>query len=125
MDLRCPGRDSNAGLDSMVVECPSCRREVELFGDEQKLHCRCGQWVFREALPSCARWCKAAKRCLGEIGDFAQLLQDVQEAPDQKEQEERLRRLQEQIARARENCALPESEQQGKQSRPRPEGAAE
>ena len=87
MDLGgCPGRKTNARLDSIIVPCPSCQRELELFDDEQKAHCRCGQWVFREALPSCAMWCQAAQRCLGEVGNFAEMLQELQNAPDQSTQ---------------------------------------
>lgn len=113
MDNRCPGRmNSQAAVDSIEVPCPKCGREVEIFGDEQKVHCRCGQWVFREALPTCAQWCRAAKQCLGEVGGLASALQEAQEAPDRKEQERRLEKLRERIARARQKCDRPESKRE-------------
>ena len=73
MDLTCPGRKASAPKDSIVVACPSCGREVELFDDEPRVRCRCGQWVFRKALPSCVQWCAAAKLCLGEAGPLEQM----------------------------------------------------
>ena len=71
-----------------------------------------GQWVFREALPTCARWCRAAKQCLGEVGGLALALQEAEEAPDRKEQERRLAELQKRIAQARQKCERPESKRQ-------------
>ncbi len=110
MDNRCPGRrSSEAAIDSFEVPCPSCGREVEIFGDEQKVHCRCGQWVFREALPTCAKWCKAAQQCLGDVGGLSSALQEARNSPDQKEQERRLAHLRERIAQARQKCDEPES----------------
>jgi len=46
--------------------CPSCGKLVELFSDEQKRRCpHCGERVTREAVPTCATWCVAARQCLG------------------------------------------------------------
>lgn len=70
MQLRCPGRESTLKLDSTMIPCPGCGRLNEMFGDEQKVHCRCGAWVFRDVLPSCAQWCPAAAECFGEIEGF-------------------------------------------------------
>ncbi len=70
MAMHCPGRDSNTKLDSEEVPCPGCGRLNEMFGDEQRIHCRCGAWVFRDVLPSCAQWCPAAAECFGEIKGF-------------------------------------------------------
>ena len=77
MDFSCPGKRANASTDTIEVACPSCERPMEIFGDEQKVHCRCGQWIFREALPSCAMWCPEAQRCLGEVGGFAKMLPEA------------------------------------------------
>jgi len=68
MTLRCPGRRAAASLESTLVPCPRCGRTVEIFGDETRVHCRCGHWVAREARPSCAQWCSEAARCLGKTG---------------------------------------------------------
>ncbi|MCX7015107.1 MAG: DUF3786 domain-containing protein [Candidatus Sumerlaeota bacterium] len=68
MDLKCPGRMASSPKSSAVVACPSCGREVELFDDEPRVRCRCGQFVYRQALPSCVQWCASASLCLGEAG---------------------------------------------------------
>ncbi|HUT24296.1 MAG TPA: hypothetical protein VM492_08150 [Sumerlaeia bacterium] len=111
MELSCPGSKANASRETILVPCPSCAREMELFGDEPKARCRCGQWVFREALPSCAQWCPAAQQCLGEVGDLAELLQRAGEVPNFEEQQRRLRELRERIREAQSRCSLPESRQ--------------
>ena len=107
MALRCPGRTANVLVESTLVPCPECGRTVEIFGDEERVHCRCGHWVFREALPSCAQWCPEAERCFGSAGNPARLSKTA----DQKEQEERFRELQERIATALANCPQPQVKQ--------------
>jgi len=106
MELKCPGQDANKRLETQDVKCPACGREIEMFGDEQKYHCRCGQWVFREALPTCALWCPAAQRCLGEIGNLPEEMRAAQTAETQKEQERRLADLKRRIAKALRKCEI-------------------
>ena len=72
MEMSCPGRESRK-LDSRVVRCPRCGAHVEIFSDEQKVRCRCGELILREALPSCIQWCPAAERCLGEVIDIREI----------------------------------------------------
>ncbi len=72
MEMSCPGRDSRK-LDSQVVRCPECGAHVEIFSDEQKVRCRCGELILREALPSCIQWCPAAERCLGQVIDLREV----------------------------------------------------
>jgi len=62
---KCPGSFARK-LDSVLVVCPACGREVEIFTDEPKRTCRCGNVLRREAQPTCAEWCPAAAQCLGE-----------------------------------------------------------
>ena len=65
MRLRCPGL-SGQRLTSTVVPCPECGGEVEIFSDESKVPCpRCKAPVYKKAVPTCARWCKAAAECMG------------------------------------------------------------
>lgn len=104
-DLRCPGRAANASMDSILVPCPKCANSVEIFGDEIRVHCRCGQWVFREALPSCAHWCQEAEKCFGQIGDFRKALRASSNEDDLKAQEERLRDIQKQVSAALVKCS--------------------
>jgi Fe-S-cluster-containing dehydrogenase component len=42
---------------------------VELFSDEPKHRCRCGEIVRRETIPKCADWCPAAAQCFGDAAD--------------------------------------------------------
>ena len=63
---KCPGSTPNKSLDSIVVKCASCGADVELFSDEPKRRCRCGNIVRRDTTPRCADWCPAAALCLGE-----------------------------------------------------------
>lgn len=105
MDLKCPGRISNAPQETFIVACPSCKRRIEMFQDEPKVRCRCGQWVFQEVLPSCVKWCAAAAQCLGDTGNLAGKMQSAQAAQSQEEQEQRLCELRERIAEILRRCA--------------------
>jgi len=73
MFQKCPGQMAPRELDSVLVTCPSCGREVEFFTDEPKRRCRCGRLLTRESLPRCAEWCPAAAMCLGEAVDVRKL----------------------------------------------------
>ena len=108
MELRCPGRESNAKLDVSLITCPQCKSEVELFGDEIRVHCRCGHWVFREAVPSCAQWCKEASRCFGHIEGIPKAVKDSCAAEDLKLEEERFRELQALVLASLGKCSKPE-----------------
>ena len=108
-DLHCPGRTSAvAYLSSTVVNCPDCGGEVEIFGDEIKVRCRCGSYVFREALPSCAQWCKEAERCFGQAGDFPAALKNNADPDEIKKQEARFREIQACVIASLNRCGNPE-----------------
>ena len=107
MALHCPGRDTKAKLESALMACPGCGRMIEIFGDEQKVHCRCGQWVFRETLPSCAQWCESAVQCFGNIGSLSSAACGQGNAGSTEEQKERFKRLQARITNALASCPLP------------------
>ena len=119
MYLKCPGLSSGKGnLDSSLVECPGCGHEVEMFGDEFRVHCRCGKWVYSKALPSCFQWCDSAQQCLGTVDDFRPTLRKIQGAPDQERQKKRLEKLRRQIEDCLEGCADPQTRRKavGKQT---------
>ena len=62
----CPGRDFRK-LRVELHLCPKCKAEVEIFSDETRIRCRkCGEYVYRERMPSCIEWCASARQCLGE-----------------------------------------------------------
>ncbi len=66
MSLKCPGQDDRFLRVELYI-CPTCRAEVEIFSDETRVKCdECGEWVYREKLPSCIDWCATARECLGE-----------------------------------------------------------
>jgi hypothetical protein len=109
-ELHCPGRMSTTmSLSSALVACPGCGNTVEIFGDEVKVHCRCGQYVFQETLPSCAQWCKEAERCFGQVGSFPQALRDTCAPEDLRSQEQRFRELQTRVIMAVSKCPHPET----------------
>ena len=62
----CPGQDRRfRSVD--LYKCSKCGAEEEIFSDELKVKCPgCGDWIYREQLPSCIDWCAAARECLGE-----------------------------------------------------------
>lgn len=70
---KCPGQMTNRAIESVIVPCPDCGKLVEFFTDEVKRRCRCGKTLLRESLPSCASWCPAAARCLGQAVDLREL----------------------------------------------------
>jgi len=79
MPMECPGRRGTRNLDSLVLRCPKCGELVEMFNDEQKVRCRCGQTILREAIPSCIQWCPAAERCLGQVIDLREVQKRIAE----------------------------------------------
>ena len=98
---KCPGMFGRK-LDSVVVSCPACGREVEIFTDEPGRRCRCGRLLRREALPRCTDWCRAAPECLGETTDAQEprRLARIQDDPRSKECVEKIRQLVERKGRS-------------------------
>jgi len=68
---RCPGQDMRYWTpeDIFDVKCPFCGEEIEFWKDEPARLCRdCGNEVRNPRINlGCAKWCKSAKECLGEI----------------------------------------------------------
>jgi hypothetical protein len=96
----CPGRRS-VSVSSVEVICPDCGAHLEMFSDEVKARCRCGKTILREALPSCAMWCPAAKRCLGEVIDLRQVLERVESARRESECDDYVKEIATKIRHAR------------------------
>ena len=85
---KCPGSATNKSLDSTVVKCASCGVDVELFSDEPKRRCHCGNTVRRDTAPRCADWCPAAAQCLGlaaDAGSFEKRRDEIRSNPQAKE----------------------------------------
>lgn len=85
----------------MLVACPDCGREVEIFTDEPKRRCRCGTIVRREALPRCADWCPAAPQCLGDRLDVEEWQQRLARARNDPHAREYVAGIQRLLARRR------------------------
>jgi len=66
MIFKCPGQD-NRNLKTEVLRCLDCGYSIEIFSDEIQIRCpKCKNSVYRDRLPSCVDWCKAARQCIGE-----------------------------------------------------------
>lgn len=66
MSSQCPGQDMRK-LRVALYKCQNCGTEVEMFSDELKLKCpKCGEYIYKEKIPSCIDWCASARQCLGE-----------------------------------------------------------
>jgi hypothetical protein len=50
---------------------------IEIWSDEEKADCRCGETVFKDKAPTCVIWCSAAEECLGDIFDVKQMKADA------------------------------------------------
>lgn len=65
---RCPGTASISRPELLLVECPKCGEEMEIFSDEERAVCdSCGSTVFREKAPSCFDWCTYSEECREEL----------------------------------------------------------
>lgn len=64
--IKCPGQDSRKTKAESII-CADCGYLAEIFSDEIKVVCpSCKNLIFKERLPSCLDWCKAARECVGE-----------------------------------------------------------
>ena len=113
MDAGCPGRRVRT-VESVEVLCPACGRGVELFTDEIKARCRCGEVILREALPSCAMWCPAAERCLGKVIDLRLVQQRVDAQRRNRECDEYVRKIGRRIEESRRRSSANGARAKGK-----------
>ncbi|MEE9514509.1 MAG: hypothetical protein V3V54_00630 [Candidatus Brocadiales bacterium] len=67
--VRCPGSMKTTAPEIIERPCPKCGRTVEMFADEEKTDCKCGNTVFKSKVPTCVEWCSAAEECLGDVVD--------------------------------------------------------
>ena len=64
---KCPGADSFLKPHPEFIDCPHCKKEVEIWSDEGEAQCSfCKKTVKRPGFQSCFDWCKFAKECIGE-----------------------------------------------------------
>ncbi len=68
MIYKCPGQDPR-NIKAEKMKCANCGYELEIFSDEVKVKCpKCKNVTYKQRLPSCLDWCKAAKDCIGAVG---------------------------------------------------------
>ncbi len=67
--VRCPGSMKSTAPEIIERSCPKCGHTVEMFADEEKTDCKCGNTVFKNKVPTCVEWCSAAEECLGDVID--------------------------------------------------------
>jgi len=68
VDMRsvCPGQVFR-NLRVELYKCPNYSAEEEIFSNETKAECPgCGEWTYKERLPSCIDWCASARQSMGE-----------------------------------------------------------
>jgi len=72
---RCPGQDKRFWKvkDIIEIKCPYCGEEIEFWKDDPMRYCSdCGELINNPAINlSCAKWCKMAAECLGDIPEEA------------------------------------------------------
>ena len=119
MEQRCPGRANGGNIESALIKCGNCGQDVEIFTDEVRVNCRCGQWVYRNVVPLCAQWCPEAERCFGASGAFNESFHEACNVADREEQERRLRKLQARVHLVYSQCSRPENQR----TSPNPEEA--
>ena len=70
---RCPGQEGRfwTPKDIFEIPCPHCGRQVEFFKDDPLRPCPgCARDVRNPRIdPGCAKWCKAAGQCLGQVAE--------------------------------------------------------
>lgn len=98
MEQKCPGQ-MHHDLKSEVRICPECARPVEMFSDEQKVRCKCGHVILREATPSCIQWCAAAEKCLAGLVDIEELRRKLAEKAAAEPDPEFFKRVSAQVRR--------------------------
>ncbi|MFQ5862643.1 MAG: hypothetical protein ACE5IC_05915 [Candidatus Brocadiales bacterium] len=75
--VRCPGSMRSTAPEIIERTCPKCRRTVEMFADEEKTDCTCGNTVFKDKVPTCVEWCSAAEECLGDVIDVKKVKEEA------------------------------------------------
>ena len=99
MKSKCPGQESGrTPIEALNLTCPSCGEQVELFSDESRRRCQCGQVVTRKTLPKCAEWCPAAAECFGEATDVRVLKAKVAQVKNDPKAKQCLRTIRELLA---------------------------
>lgn len=68
MIFNCPGSKKFKQPEPRLLQCPSCRGEIEIWTDEIQAVCpKCKNTIMRQPEgASCLDWCKYAKECVGD-----------------------------------------------------------
>ena len=73
--FRCPGQDKRFWQvkDIIEIKCPYCSSMIEFWKDDPMRYCTgCGELINNPSINlNCAKWCKTAEECLGDIPEEA------------------------------------------------------
>ena len=62
----CPGAKLFKEITPDYIDCPHCRREIEIWSDELVITCpHCKGEVTQSRGAACIDWCQFAKECVG------------------------------------------------------------
>src|SRR3989338_5676571 len=88
----------------LEVRCPKCGKTVEMFGDEEKTECRCGNTVFKDRIPTCVEWCKAAEECLGDVIDVKKIKEEAKKRAEKEGDPQFVSKLGELFKKKQQDC---------------------
>ncbi len=60
--VRCPGSMKTMVPEPLERKCPKCGSMIEIWSDEEKADCKCGETVFKDKAPTCVVWCGVVLR---------------------------------------------------------------
>lgn len=67
--------------------CPKCGHEIEIFSIDTDAVCEnCGFVIYNDTL-TCVKWCKYARKCLGDEG-YETLMKVAERAEERKKAED-------------------------------------
>ncbi|HHT9132285.1 MAG TPA: hypothetical protein ACFYED_07345 [Candidatus Tripitaka californicus] len=102
--VRCPGSLKTTAPTIVERRCPKCGRTVEMFGDEEKTECKCGNTVFKDRIPTCVEWCKAAEECLGDVIDVKKIKEEAKKRAEKEGDPQFVSKLGELFKKKQQDC---------------------
>ena len=104
--VRCPGSMKTMVPEPLERKCPKCGSMIEIWSDEEKADCTCGETVFKDKAPTCVVWCSAAEECLGDIFDVKKMKEDAKKKAAAEGNPEFVAQVAEKIKKEKDkNCA--------------------
>ncbi len=108
--VRCPGSLKTTSPTIIERRCNKCGRVVEMFADEEKTECRCGNAVFKDRIPTCVVWCKSAEECMGDIIDVKKIKEEAQKNAEKEGNPQFASKLKELLEKKQQDCTETKTE---------------